>query len=1103
MFVDARLEKLELSTYPVGVPEKNPVFFEKRVYQGSNGKVYPLPIIDKVSDEACPVSYHSARLENEFVRLVMLPEIGGRIFVGQDKTNNDYDFFYRQDVIKPALVGLAGPWISGGVEFNWPQHHRPGTFMPADVHVEHEPDGAATIWFSEHDPLQRLKGMHGVRLRPDSSLIELRVRLYNRTPITQTFLWWANVAAMVHDQYQSYFPPDVHYVADHAVRAISSFPLANNSYYGVDYASRPPGENDLSWYKNIPVPTSYMVCQSLFDFFGGYDHNSRGGFVHVADHHICPGKKQWTWGNHPFGWAWDRELTDTNGPYVELMAGVYTDNQPDFSYLLPYETKTFSQFWWPIRDIGPVHQANTSAALAMSVNSNDSLALGLNVCKRFQGDLVIRCRNDVLAQFSIDLRPGESWINREVRFEGDSPTHLQAQLISTAGEVLLSYRPVNRDALSRDRSQAIEPPRAEELDSPDQLYLTAEHLEQYRHPTCDPEPYLHRCLDIDPGDARANLCLGKRSLSRGQFDAAQKFLQTAVSRLTSHHPNPVTGEAHYYLGVTLRRQALDEAALDCFAKAAWNCEWRASANYQIATLECRQGRFATALDHLDQSLAVNRDNNKAQVLMAKAMVEIGRDSEAKRLLSQLLAVDPLDHWARLEMARLLGDFAEFLEGCRNDAQTILDLAFDLHEAGFNSDAVALIDLSLDNDPIPCATPNPLCRSQMLLYMKAWLTGDPRELTKARAQTPDYFFPSRVEELLVLEWALAQPGPDSLAAYGLGNLLYDKRRHRDAIEAWSKATESTIPQVHRNLAIARWNVDRDGEASRAGYLRAIELAPSDPRLVSEYDQLRVKLNDPLDERLAFLEQKRELVLSRDDASVALATLYNLLERPQEALDLLLSRRFHPWEGGEGAVLRQYTSARILLGRKALQQGDPELALEQFNRAMDTPDSLGEKYHLLQAKADVNYWLGRSLRSLGRDDAARAAFEASASEVSDFSEMAITQHSPLSYFRGLALRELGRFEAAEALFRSLLSYANERIGTEAQIDYFATSLPNLLVFEEDLQKRRDAEHSLLAALAYYGLGDYASADTSVDQVLVFDRTEPYGRYLKRELESADAE
>ncbi len=469
--ITARIEPRVIPTYPVGRPEKNPVFFEKRVYQGSNGKVYPVPFIDKVFDERIPVTYQSALLENDYVRLVMLPEIGGRIFIGQDKTNNDYDFFYRQDVIKPALVGLAGPWISGGVEFNWPQHHRPGTFMPADVHIEEEPDGARTIWMSEHDPLNRLKGMHGIRLRPDSSLVELRVRLYNRTPLVHTFLWWANVAAEVHDQYQSFFPPDVHYVADHAVRATSSFPNADNPYYGIDYQDR-PGANDLGWYKNIPVPTSYMVCQTEFDFFGGYDFSSGGGFVHVANRHLAPGKKQWTWGNDKFGWAWDRELTDEGGPYVELMAGVYTDNQPDFSYLLPYETKTFSQFWWPIQDIGPVQQANEQAALACTIRADRTIELGLCVSSAIEGDLTLFHQGQSLFESRIALRPGESWQDNTQVFTGDNACDLYIEVRKSSGELILAYRPVDTHRLSRDRDVATEPPQPSEISSADELFLT-------------------------------------------------------------------------------------------------------------------------------------------------------------------------------------------------------------------------------------------------------------------------------------------------------------------------------------------------------------------------------------------------------------------------------------------------------------------------------------------------------------------------------------------------------------------------------------------------------------------------------------------------------
>src|ERR1035438_4186832 len=417
--VTVRRKTVILPTYLPAQPDRNPMFLEKRVYQGSCGRVYPLPFVDRIAENPQPRAWEAVFIENQYLRLMVLPELGGRIHRAEDKTNG-FDFIYHQPVVKPALVGLAGPWTGGGFEFNWPQHHRPSTFMPADVAVEKHADGAMTVWLSEHDPMARMKGMHGVRLHPGSSCIEVVARVYNRTQDVQTFLWWANVAVRTHEQYQSFFPPDVSCVADHARRAISTFPLCRGVYYGVDYATRartgipqsemprqfapPDGNsegqricrpNDLSWYANIPVPTSFMCLGSREDFSGGYDHKARAGIIHVADHHISPGKKQWTWGNHEFGYAWDRNLTDSdkNGefpPYIELMAGVYTDNQPDFSFLQPGETKTWSQFWYPIREIGPAQKANGDAALSFRV-ARGMACVGVAVTRR-QPDATLQLR---------------------------------------------------------------------------------------------------------------------------------------------------------------------------------------------------------------------------------------------------------------------------------------------------------------------------------------------------------------------------------------------------------------------------------------------------------------------------------------------------------------------------------------------------------------------------------------------------------------------------------------------------------------------------------------------------------------------------------------
>lgn len=174
-----------IDTYETGEPETLPIFSESRVYQGSSGRVYPLPLIERIARGRNPRTWPAIHIENRWVRLMLLPALGGRIHVGYDKVAR-YDFFYRNNVIKPALVGLAGPWVSGGVEFNWPQHHRPATYLPVHAEIEDGDDGTVTVWCTDHDPFARMRASHGVRVRSDSSLIELRVLLHNRTSERQT-----------------------------------------------------------------------------------------------------------------------------------------------------------------------------------------------------------------------------------------------------------------------------------------------------------------------------------------------------------------------------------------------------------------------------------------------------------------------------------------------------------------------------------------------------------------------------------------------------------------------------------------------------------------------------------------------------------------------------------------------------------------------------------------------------------------------------------------------------------------------------------------------------------------------------------------------------
>lgn len=1071
--VKAWEELVTIPSYPEQAPDKNPMFFEKRVYQGSSGKVYPNAFTDRVSNEKSDKTYRAVFLENDYVRLMILPEIGGRIHVGQDKING-YDFFYRQNVIKPALVGLLGPWISGGVEFNWPQHHRPSTYMPVQHTIEQHDDGSSTIWLSEHEPMQRMKGMVGICLHPGKSYIEAKVRLYNRTPFVQTFLWWANVGIRVHDHYQAFFPPDVTYVADHAKRAMSSFPSAQNYYYGVDYRKGV----DISWYKNIPVPTSYMVTESKYDFFGGYDYQQKAGMVHYANRHLAPGKKLWTWGNAEFGYAWDRNLTDSDGPYIELMAGVFTDNQPDFSWFHPYETRTWSQFWYPIQQIGPVKNANRAAAVNVE-QEGEQIKVGLCVTEAFEGaDLIVSADGKTVLEERVDLKPGEP-VLRECHGSGD----VLLTLTNRDGEEIIQYKSDKRKERAALPSPASEPASPKEIPSSDELYVTGLHLEQYRHATRYPEPYWEEALRRDPLDSRCNTALGLLKLRRGEFLHAEKHFRAAIQRLTRRNPNPEDGSAYYCLGLALQYQSRDEEACAAYYKAAWNYAWQSASYFHLAQIDCCRNQPKKALEHLQLSLAANPGNLNARNLKTSLLRRSGQKSDARACALETAQTDPLDLWSQWELSLLSESLPVHPgEGSIRGAgttvvQLTLDLAFDYMGAGLWSDASSVLT-SFKNKNQGRVYP---IIDYALAYCAEKL-GNHEFANCARADamkaSPDYCFPARIEEMIVLQSAIATNPADARAHYYLGNLLYDKKRYTEAIKEWEQSVDNdpsfAIPW--RNLGIAYFNALHDSEKALAAYETAFNTNPSDARLLYELDQLRKRIGLSPAERILILEKYPDLVAQRDDLTVEMITLLNQTGQPDKALQMLSCRRFNPWEGGEGLVSGQYVWSHLLIGRSLLESEDHEKALAHFEAAREYPHHLGEGKHLLTQETHLDYFTGVALSKLGRVEEARQYWAKAGNSESPINWM--------SYFRALSLEALGRSAEATRVLEQMRAFAKQQLEIEPKIDYFATSLPNLLLFEDDLRKRNRIEALLSMALAELGERKIEEASKLLAEVLSLD-------------------
>ncbi len=1136
------------------------MFLEKRVYQGSSGKVYPLPFTDRIAEKPSAHKWKAIWIENEFLRVLILPEIGGRIHALLDKTNG-YDLIYNQPVIKPALVGLAGPWISGGIEFNWPQHHRPATFLPVDTWTERHPDGSITVWCSDLDPLCRMKGMHGVCLHPERAYLEVKARAYNRTPFVQTFLWWANVATRVHEAYQSFFPPDVDHVADHARRSMSTYPRAEGFYYGVNYGQRgrkgiPPDEvpaqyvpphcrqngdlrtvasgvpgyapNDLSFYANIPVPTSYMCMGSREDFFGGYDHQAEAGIVHFADHHIAPGKKQWTWGNHEFGYAWDRNLTEATPdgefpPYIEIMAGVYTDNQPDFSFLQPGETKSWSQYWYPIQKIGPAQHANLDAAVSLALRPGN-FSLGV-VVTRILSKAVVRLERadgSAGAEWDADLAPGKPFVLQSPQARKPWTTgETVVRVLDRHGQEIIAYRPKPR-ATSKVPPSATEPPAPLDITSADELFVTGLHLDQYRHATRCPTLYWREALRRDPLDSRCNNAMGRWHLKRGEFKAAEAHFRQAIQRLTRRNANPYDGEPYYHLGLCLRFQDRDAEAYDALYKATWNQAWAAASRHALAEIDCCRGNWDRALDHLQQSLRLNGENLRARNLKAVVLSRLQRPEESRVLVRRTLALDPLDWWAR--------HLREDEPAC--DTQTLLDIALDYARAGFWSEAIGLIEQGerarrRRSVPRPAARraqlpadQRPLGTAPLVHYYLGWLherlarptVHEPQDTfmlhmqhkgvrgrraarharlagdhyRRAAAAPPDYCFPSRLEEIAILEAAMAANPRDARAPYYLGNLLYDRRRHEDAIRLWERSAEldPAFSIVWRNLGIGYFNILRQPARARLAYDRAFQANPADARLLYERDQLWKRLGEAPARRLRELEKRLDLVRRRDDLSVELCSLYNQTSQHAKALELVGSRHFQPWEGGEGGPLGQWVRSHLALGRAALAAGQSARAREHFEAALTAPRNLGEAKHLLANQSDIHYWLGRACESLGDKASARQHWLVAATFQGDFQEMRVRAFSEMTYFSARSWARLGQHAKAAQLSNALLAYARQVRPADAKVDYFATSLPAMLLFDDDLQFREATTALFLQAQAQLGLGRKGRARTLLRRVLQRD-------------------
>ena len=605
----------------------------------------------------------------------------------------------------------------------------------------------------------------------------------------------------------------------------------------------------------------------------------------------------------------------------------------------------------------------------------------------------------------------------------------------------------------------------------DQLYLTGLHLEQYRHATWSALDYYEEALRRDPLDYRCNMQMGLWYLRRARFEKAEGYLKTAVKVLKKRNPNPYDGEPQFYLGVVNKFLGKIESAYECFWKSTWNKAWADAGYYEAACISVSDERWEDALDELERALISNSHNHQARALKAVVLRKLGRQDEALAWINESYKIDRFNYLCMVE-EHLLTDSDEPLERMvelmHGNIYNYHEIALDYMHAGLDDEAILVLETAIDHH---------VEESPMTYYYLAYrskMMDSVAYSQKAAQANPDYCFPNRMEDAYILQELDFIPFfDDARAPYYLGCLYYDKRQYDLAIQYWEKSAklDPKFPTVWRNLALARFNKQNKQDEAVEYMEKAFHLDETDSRILMELDQLYKRLHKPHQERLDFLQQYPQLVAQRDDLVLEEITLLNQLGRYEEAKAKLDAHQFHPWEGGEGKVPAQYQICRIeiakqLLSEKGKVNSEKYAAAQQeakrlLEECLVYPPHLGEGKLYGAQENDILYFLGRY-----EEGTAGPTEPAAAMYYNDAKPDKI-------FYAGLCYRKLGQEDKARSLFHKLINYGKQHIYDKVVMDYFAVSLPDLLIWDDSLDTKNLIHCKYMLALGYYGMGDKEKA------------------------------
>jgi tetratricopeptide (TPR) repeat protein len=978
---------------------------------------YPYVMQDHLSRKKVDRTYKALFLENEYLKVTCMPELGGRLHSVLDKTQNK-EMFHLNRVIKPGMIAMRGAWVSGGVEWNsGPHGHTVTAVSPVNALMGQNNDGSAYLEISNTEQIFRTRWTVRVTLHPGRKYLDERIRIANPTDGMHPYYFW-NCTAFPNQPGTRFIYP-MTLGTDHNAREFFRWPVDKG--------------RDLTWLKNYATYASVFSVNCTYDFFGAYDVDADRGIVQVANHNELGGKKAWTWGEWEFGKVAQKNLTDEDGPYIEVQSGPLP-TQSDYGMLGPHEQVTWQEYWYPVHGLGDGFEYATKDLAVQRTVRDGKLELRLLATGQFpratcvlsraanssplplgegQGVRGIGSKRELVRK-EIDLSPGAPALVALAE-EPEKPVHVT--ITSKEGQVLAAFTtplPIPK----------VDPPDpAKFKEKPDdqltveELYLKGRKFDRETNRRGARE-YYEKALARDPGHVASLRSLAVLDFEAGLYKQAIAKLDKALDRDSDD------GLSWYYRGVCHLRLAastpLSRPGRGAGGEGTFQENFREAERCGYRAVRC-PGTALIGYDLIGRALMRSGHTLSARTAFEKAARTSDDDSATvDRLMLNLLRTDAFGtgfdmagsltfvyptRLAPRAVRALDGDDAlrKFAREARSHLGEVdfelLETSLLFAELGLFKDAVQIIQAACV-DAVPQAE-----RSFMPLYYLAWYAaqlGDKaaarKWLQQAAATHKDRVFASRAEEVEILQFAIQENPGDAQAHLQLGCLMANLGRVEEATAAWQRAAELSTPSppaplpkeegrgekgegrkaiagiAWRNLGVAA-ATKNDLAKAEACFRKAVAARPGDQTLFRDLGEILIALNKR-PEAIRLLETMPLEGMRRAEITVMLGQAYVDEKRWDDCIQLLEGvPYFVNWEG-QDVTWRMFNRAHIERGRQRLEKGDAKAALADFEAALTYPANLNVGRSDKPEEAPAQFWRGKTLAALGRADDARTAWQTGA-------------------------------------------------------------------------------------------------------------------------------